>query len=511
MAQRIIQLVLSILLCIIPVISYSAKAETLPKESSVVINELQLNGSAEKTTGEEFVELTNITDVSVDVGGWKLQYIASTGNRGTAKYFATIPEHTIIYPQGHFLVAPEGYLGDLSPRLTYSITLSFTGLAAAGGTVELTNSLGVVVDAVGWGVKTTTICEAESSEAPPDGSSIQRRVADAKTVDTDNNKNDFEILTVPTPSVANVAPEESPPDPDTEPVIDTAPPTEEPISALVPDPAPTEQQTQAQNLSEEPTVAEAVQNTDIAPIITEQPILVNELFIDPVSPQTDANDEWVELYNPNEMPQDLNGYTIYAGETFAYHHTFSSGNVIPPHGYISITSGATSIALANGGGAVKVVGPSGAVYDLTLYDAAKTAYSWAKDSTGIWRWSTTPTQDGANVITEPVAIAVVTKAAATAKNAPAKAVQAKSTTIKAKATTPAKVAVAKTTKVKAVTDTAVEPALVAAPSPLPAWLLAVLGTLAVLYSAYEYRFDMANKIYQFRANRAARARNRRTS
>lgn len=415
----------------------------------------------------------------------------------TAKYFATFASPTVLYSGGFLLVTADSYVTELTPRITYATTSSFSGMAAAGGTVELVDSLGSTVDTVGWGTKTTTINETELAIAPPDGSSIQRIVSNGISMDTNNNKNDFEILSIPTPEVANTEPNPPLENPDPDPVplpTPETPPTDTgqadtdipPSSEQIP-PAP----------ADPPPVAE-----------TELPILLNELFIDPATPLTDASDEWVELYNPNDISQDLGGYTVYAGETFAYHHTFRAGVSIEPHGYLTLTSAETSIALANGGGAVKITGPAGQIFDNTHYETAKTNQAWAKDTNGQWQWTTTPTQNLQNTITAPtVAEDVVATAAANSKKS------AKTTSASNKASSTPKATTTKTTAVKAAkakvaTDTTDTALLVSAPSPLPIWLLATLGCLAVLYSAYEYRFDIANKIYQFRRNREARQSNR---
>ncbi len=494
MVRRVIQLFLSLQLCILPACTLAVGAEPVPPSTSVVINELQLNGAGTKTTDQEFIELHNISDSQIDISGWKLQYITSTGNMATAKYFVTFPSPTVIYPDGFLLITPDTFMLDASPKITYAIASSFAGMAATGGTVELVDSLGVAVDIVGWGTKTTTISETELAVAPPDGSSIQRIVKDGLTVDTNNNKLDFEIIATPTPDVTN-----------TEPEVPVIVPDPEPIPDPAPDTPPAETPPADTTLPSEQNPVEPPQTPPVAEIVPQElPILINELFIDPATPLTDANDEWIELYNPNDVRQDLAGYTVYAGETYAYHHTFSGTASIEPHSFLVITSADTSIALANGGGAVKITGPAGQLFDSTRYEAAKTNQSWAKDTAEQWKWTITPTQNNQNVITVPtVAETVVATAAATAKKT------AKTATTTAKTTTAPKATTAKVTKVKAATDSADGPALVAAPTPLPVWLLATLGTLAVLYSGYEYRFDIANKLYQLRNYRTARQNSRR--
>ena len=470
-------------------------------QPGVVINEIQTNGVGSGKTAEEFVELVNVSNAPVALDGWKLQYITSTG--ATTKTFFTFAAGFAINPNGSVLLCPDTYVACASPTATYIVNSSFTGLGSTGGSVVLLNNVGERVDLVGWGSNANTKFETAPASTPADGQRIQRKLVNNKPADTNNNSLDFEPLATPTPINLNNA-VVTPPNGDEDPVP-TPTPTPSPTPTPTPEPEPEPTPTPT------PTPAETgnTQNTPEAPIVASYlPILLNELYIDPVSPETDSKNEWVELYNPNDTAQDLLGYTVYAGETFAYHHSFTSSTIIPAHGYLIITSGDTSIALANSGGAVKITDPSGQVLGQTTYDAAKAGEAWAKNDSGTWQWSTTPTPNLQNIISiavdpVPVITAAVKKATKTTTTT---AVKKATTTPKPTATKSA--AATKTTKVKAATTEANEPAVIAAPSPLPLWLLAVLGTLAVLYSAYEYRFEIANKIYQYKQYRAARKANR---
>lgn len=481
--------------------------------SPVIINEIQTNGIGTGKTGEEFVEIINISNSPVALDGWKLQYISSTGNMTTAKIFINFPSGLVIYPSGSILVCPETYAACVNPTITYIINSSFSGLGSTGGSVALLNSLDDRQDFVGWGPNILTKFETAAANSPLDGQSIQRKTVNGIAQDTNNNYVDFTNLSLPTPLNSNI--ENISPPADEDEITPTPTPTPsptpspEPTPTPEPDPSPTPTPTPS-NTGENQTSQDTNQQdnaTNTGTKVAYQTILLNELYIDPVSPETDSKNEWVELYNPNDTPQDLIGYTVYAGETFAYHHTFTSSMTIEPHGYIVITSGDTSIALSNGGGAAKITDPSGIILDQTSYDAAKPSYAWAKNDAGVWQWTTTPTQAQQNLITiaaDP--IPVITAAVK-------KSTKDTTTTVKKATATPKPTAtksptVAKTTKVKAATAEANEPAVVAAPSPLPIWLLAILGTLAVLYSGYEYRFEVANKIYQFKQYRASRKTNR---
>jgi hypothetical protein len=189
-------------------------------------------------------------------------------------------------------------------------------------------------------------------------------------------------------------------------------------------------------------------------------------------------------------------YTIFTGSTFNYHYTFPEGTLLEPGAYITVTSGESSLSLSNSGGAAKIVSPGGEILDLITYGAAKEGNSWAKDNGGNWQWTSTPTKNGANVYT---ALPVAVKKAAAAVQKAVKSSAAKSATK------------SKTTKVKSTTSASAlldDTGLISAPSPLPSWLLAVLGVLAVLYCLYEYRFDVANKIHRFRLYRENRGSSR---
>ena len=469
---------------------------------AIVINEIQTNGVGVGKTTEEFIELVNVSDQAVAMDSWKLQFISSTGNLSTAKIFLTLPAGFSISPGGRVLICPDSYATCEKPSITYVTNSSFSGLSSTGGSLVLINSANERVDLVGWGTNASTKFETLPATAPPDGQSIQRKSELGVPTDTNNNCSDFVVQNIPSPSNDNpqiIAP----PDEDVEPtptptpsVLPTPTPSIEPEIFPSPIPTPT------------PAVDEQPAVTDTPAVPKYQTILINELYIDPVSPETDSKDEWVELYNPNDTSQDLLGYTVYAGETFAYHHTFTTSTVIQPHGYIVVTSGDTSIALANSDGAVKLTDPNNLLLDQTSYENSKPGMAWAKTELGTWQWTTTPTSVSQNIITIAVDPIVAVTAAAKKVAKTTSSTTKASATPKLTATKKAATTTAKATKVKAASSSADEPAVIEAPSPLPIWLLAVIGGLAVIYSLYEYRFEIANKIYQFKQYRIHRKTNR---
>jgi hypothetical protein len=196
------------------------------------------------------------------------------------------------------------------------------------------------------------------------------------------------------------------------------------------------------------------------------PIQLNEVYPDPKSPQTDAKDEFIELYNPHPYSINVTDYTIIAGVTKKYTYILPQGSVLAANSYMVITSEDTNISLTNSEGKVQLLNNFDKEIDVVSYEAAKTGISYARDDMGKWQWTTTVTKGEQNIIT--------------------------TSTTDGTATTVAGV-------VAGTDGTPLAPA----PQPLPGWVLAILGVSAVCYAAYEYRFEVRNKIYEFRANRTA--------
>jgi hypothetical protein len=248
------------------------------------------------------------------------------------------------------------------------------------------------------------------------------------------------------------------------------------------------------NPTENPEPDDNEQPEDNTPLVTTQllPLALTELLPNPAAPQTDTNDEFVELYNPNDEPVDLNGYQVQAGTTYAYKFTLTN-QTIPAKGYLIFTSGDTNLALANTAGKARLVAPDGStVSETTPYEDAEDGQAWVLIN-GTWQWTTTPTPGTDNVLSLPTP---TVKAASTKKT----------TTTKKKTT--AKVATTKTSAKKSTAKPAArtdyeDPTSIDV-APVHPTVIAGVGLLALLYAGYEYRYDTANRLYQFQRYRAAR-------
>jgi hypothetical protein len=214
---------------------------------------------------------------------------------------------------------------------------------------------------------------------------------------------------------------------------------------------------------------------------------ISEVLPNPMSPQTDADDEFIELYNSNSKAFDLSGFGLQVGTTTLHKYTFPDGTTMSAHQFLAFYSSDTGLSLSNTNGQVKFLEPGGNVLGQTdQYATAKDGYAWIS-ADGLWQWTTTPTPNAANVITvPPTPLSATVKSKTTSSSSKTSAKSAKTKTAAA-----------------ATSSSNLPPAGQPAGKLHPA-ILAGVGTIAVIYALYEYRNDLANQLYKFRRYRASR-------
>jgi hypothetical protein len=426
----------------------------------VFITEVQTNSG--NSGSEEFIEIYNNTDQAVDLAdtandgetSWQIQYFSSTKvvqpdfswdsetPTGVITLTGTVPAHD------YYVIStyqPGGYVADQ--------TYDNPHLADTAGGVQLVESSDSVKaqDHVGW--SNANQPPNGLYKSPPAGGSLQRQVNEQGSY-TDASGKPGPFL----PSSAS-SPKDS---------WQTPPPDNDSPS---PDP-----------------------NNDNSQLLDQPDTLrITELLPNPASPATDANDEYVELYNFGDEPIELHGFTIQSGQAFSYSYTIED-EVIEPHSYEIFTSGETTLSLANSGGRARVLDPSGQTIDESAtYNEASEGQAWALFGEQ-WQWTTTPTPASDNVLS---AVAASSKTAIKKAAAP-----------KAKKTS-AKSAAKKTAGTLGSAANGNDPQAEDQPPALHPLVLAGVGGAALLYGAYEYRTDLANRFYQLKryreTRRAARA------
>ncbi len=442
----------------------------------VIITEVQT--ASTNSASEEFIELYNNTDNDIDFGSstrpWKVQYFSSTKVTQLGfSWDATLPTGTIsltgkILAHDYYLLSTSNngvtYApGSIDPDQTYASA----HLADAGGGVQLIDVVGTTTtqhDHVGW--SNTIPLLPGLMVTPMAGGSLQR-TGNASGSYTDESDNLLPF--VPSNTI-----------------------TPKTIWQPAPEPEDTQQQTSSADgtstqIDDTSTGADQINSS------SSTTLRITELLPNPASPATDANDEFVEIYNYGDEPVDLAGFTLQTGSTYGYSYTIPDGT-LEPHSYRAFTSGETPLALANSGGKARLLNQGGeVVFETTAYGEAAEGESWVLiDNT--WEWTSSPTPGLANVLAVPIAAAK-----AQAKKAAA--------TKTSKSTTAKKAAVKKASSSKTgsgqtlANDTSAQDdqAPILHPS-----ILVGIGGAALLYGMYEYRTDVANRFYQFRKYREAR-------
>jgi len=456
--------------------------------NTVIITEAQ-TGAA--TAGDEFVELYNASASPVDITGWQLRFMNVGGSTTT------------------LLANLSGMVPAASYYTVHSASVAVQGLGQAmtTGLSKTDKTLGLyapnpalckleVRDAVAWAIPTAGATVGEGARldstvaAAKDKLLRRRQSAQGIYVDTNNNASDFVLDTAvasPTPSLANgatpgsangtfasVAPAGSG-SPSTLPAVGMS-------NCAMPKPPAAGQ-----------TNGGSAPNSGLAaPTLT-------ELLPNPAPPQTDAADEFIELYNPGSSVFDLEGYTLEVGIATKHRFVLKPGTVVAPYSYLAVDSADTGLALSNSGGQVRLLDPNGQLLSQSdMYAAAPDSQAWAlvDDS---WQWTASPTPNAPN-IPDPPAVAKVASATTSSKKTSALSPKAKTSKTTASKTKKAKAAA----KPDTATDTAQNISTLQPRSPIHPTVLALIASSALLYGAYEYRRDLANKFYQFRANRAAR-------
>ena len=215
--------------------------------------------------------------------------------------------------------------------------------------------------------------------------------------------------------------------------------------------------------------------------------VITELLPNPAGTGNDTTDEYIEIFNPNDVEFLLSDYVLKAGLTTLRSYAFREDDKLAPKSYAIFYAPVTKLSLSNAVGRVQLFGSKDKVVTSTeIYRAAKDGQAWVLIDE-VWQWSLHSTPGKENILVMPPE--VIKKAAVTQ--------------IPTKKTT--KVAAIKTSKApKAVKITTTPTAASISARPVQTRAVAIVALIALLYGAYEYRRDLANKYYQCRRNLGAR-------
>ncbi len=118
------------------------------------------------------------------------------------------------------------------------------------------------------------------------------------------------------------------------------------------------------------------------------PIIISEILPDPVG--TDAEGEFVELYNPNGEAVDLSGWLIDDAEGGSRPYKIKD-LVIAPLGYLYLPRLQTRLAFNNDFDSARLFDPSHEIIDEVEYEDASEGLAYALNDAGQWIWTASPT------------------------------------------------------------------------------------------------------------------------
>ncbi|HSW81343.1 MAG TPA: lamin tail domain-containing protein [Candidatus Saccharimonas sp.] len=457
--------VIYILLSVALVLSAAPAHATDQSVSHIVIAALQTGQTG--AAGNDFIVLYNPTVNNVDVTGWKIQYRSASAigdatwiTKKTLACNNATPDCRVIIAANAALVASTYTIKDVPAQPLTS------GFSDSGGQIRLwqpASDSGAtdanVVDMLGYG--NAAIAEGGTpAAAPATGQMLVRKNVDGFIIDTNANASDFVVGCMAVDATT----------------LSTLPKITECKQATG---------TSQGNGGDGQTQSGEDATTDDQIYL---PLTINELLPDPASPATDAADEFIELYNPNEAAVNLAGYALQTGSSFQNAFTFDDQTVGPGE-YAVVYSSQSHLSLVNSGTPVRLLDPNSAVVDSAAsYSVAKTGQAWARTAND-WQWSTTPTPGAANIITQPIVAATTANTPSAPKVTTKKIV---STPVKTTAPKATKTAVTKSTKVAKPTSTNSQknPNSSTSNDTINYLLFGLVGAGIASYVGYEYRYEI---------------------
>ena len=321
---------LFVILFLILIHSSTAAANPL----DVVVNEIAWMGTI-NSANDEWMELYNNTDNSINFGGWQL-----VAQDGTPKIILS----GIIPANGFYLL--ERTNDDTVPGI--SADKIYTGaLGNNGENLKLYDNLNNIVD------------EVNCSEKWLAGDNAAKQTMERKT---DNNWQTSQN-SGGTPKTQNSI------------IVQIEPqPQDEPPESIV------------EVKPQQPTQQPKIYPTDV---------VFNEILPSPEG--ADEKGEWIEIFNQNNFEVDLSDWQISDTVGKITTLTFPAGTKITPNGFLVLSRPDTKITLNNDGDGLNLIQPDGKIIDSVTYEKAPRVQSYNRIDSQL-TWSTVLTPGKANII-----------------------------------------------------------------------------------------------------------------
>lgn len=326
--------------------------------ANVIINEIAWMGTT-KSPNDEWIELFNNAPTPINLNGWKIE---SVGKKIAIDLNGQIPGW------GFFLLerGDNDTLPNIRANLIYHGALGNDGMV-----LKLFNDQGQVVEEIDcadhWFAGDNKTKQTMARKNPEETASNPLNWGSSQDAEgTPVLKNNFASA----PSSSQI-------------LIDR----KESIEEKQEDP-------------KQPSIPMVISKTqDIYPI----GIIFNEIL--PAPKGSDAESEWLELYNTNKFTVDLSGWQIRDKVGAVKKHIFPQGGEVLGYSYLIVTRPQTNITLQNTGDGLELLNPRGIIVDQIDYQKPPTGQSWNKTVDGSWKWSAALTPGKPNIITNQIAAA----------------------------------------------------------------------------------------------------------
>ncbi len=311
----------------------------------ISVNEVLVYG---QYANDEFVELLNTTETSIDISNWSIQYKTKTGK----VYKKNFPKNTTVPAKGFYLISHKDYSKNNIADMTHS---SFA-MSSTEGTIYIVDDQKIIendqdeniIDKIHWSKNIATANKFEH-KSPENSFSINR-----------DKSNSYLYVSSPSPKSTNLTPE------------------------------------QASNEDSVVSSTDTTSSNTSKTFLATGKIIINEIF---PNPEGKDDNEWIEIKSIDTKTIDLNGWKI---KDLSREYTISSdglpNTLINPNGFYVFYKKDTGISLNNNKETLYIYDKNGTLVDSVQYTNAPENESLSRDEEQNFIWSTSPTPGDKNII-----------------------------------------------------------------------------------------------------------------
>ena len=326
---------------------------TYATSTDILITHIQAGGVGAAT--QEFIVIYNNSPLEVDITGWCL----TNKSNATIACFYSRTGQTLYIPAYKHAVAVSNTYPTNSATVTYEpISQSSGSMTASADKISLIDINGGIVDQHSW---TSSILG---------GMHFERLPAEPRPMVYHDTDYESDWVIVPTTTI----------------------PTDETWgNELAVDVCPNIEGDQS-------TIPIGKQMNEVGECIDQIVPLLDITELLPNAHGSDAGQEFIELYNPNDYSVDLSEYRLYVGPQYDTEYLFPAGSTIEAYSYKTFSNTEIPYSLLNTSSKVAVAHHMGIVVsEVPAYQDPKDGQSWSLIDTA-WQYTMAPTPGLANTI-----------------------------------------------------------------------------------------------------------------